>query len=92
MNWLRRIIGYGTSSKCKLFVADPRFDDWETVRQFEDLASAQSWCQHLRESGIEAVLTSDWPLDRYDRGDIMLCVAPGHWSDAEELLSGLEEY
>jgi hypothetical protein len=29
---------------------------------------------------------SDWPLDRFGRGDIALRVPPGRWSDAEELL------
>jgi hypothetical protein len=32
------------------------------------------------------VLTADWPLDGFGRGDIALRVPPGRWSDAEELL------
>jgi hypothetical protein len=70
-------------------VADPRFDSWEMVRDFEDLATARAFRQQVAEAGIEAVLTADWPLDRFGRGDITLRVPPGAWSDAEELLSGL---
>jgi hypothetical protein len=73
-----------------LVVGDPRFDGWDVVRDFEDLATARAWRQHLTEAGFEAVLTSDYPLDQFDRGDIALRVAPGYWSDAEELLSGLD--
>jgi hypothetical protein len=75
----------------ELYVGDPSFDDWEVVRDFEDLETARAWHQHLREAGIEAVLTSDWPLDRFNRGDIALRVQPGRWSDAEEFLSELDE-
>jgi hypothetical protein len=68
-------------------VGDPRFDDWEVVRDFEDLDSARAWHQNLVEQGIaEAALTADWPLDRFGRGDIALRVPPGRWSEAEELL------
>ena len=74
-----------------LFVGDARFDDWEVVRDFEDLASAQAWRQHLAEAGIEAVMTSDWPLDQFERGDIAVRVPPGRWSDAEEALGELDE-
>ncbi len=74
----------------ELHVGDPRFDDWEVVRELDDLDAARAWRQHLEDAGIEAVITSDWPLDRHGRGDIMLQVPPGRWSEAEELLSGLE--
>jgi hypothetical protein len=70
----------------ELYVGDPRFDDWEVVRDFEDLESAQAWRQHLEEVGIEAVITADWELDRFGRGDIALRVPPGMWSEAEEAL------
>lgn len=69
-----------------IHVRDPRFDDWEVVRDFEDLNAAEAWRQHLEEAGIDSTLTSDWPLDRFGRGDIALRVPPGRWSDAEELL------
>jgi hypothetical protein len=75
----------------EIHIGDPRFDDWEVVHDFEDLATARTWCEHLAEAGIEAAITSDWPLDRFGRGDIALRVPPGRWSDAEEFLSGLEE-
>ncbi len=69
-----------------LHVGDPRFDEWEVVRDFEDLESARAWRQHLTEAGIEAEITADWPLDRFGRGDIALRVPPGRWSEAEEAL------
>ncbi len=73
-------------------VGDPRFDDWEVVRDFEDLDSARAWHQNLVEQGIaEAALTADWPLDRFGRGDIALRVPPGTWSEAEELLGPDED-
>jgi hypothetical protein len=74
----------------RLHIGDPRFDDWEVVRDFEDLESAQAWRQHLDEAGIEAVITSDYELDRFGRGDISLQVPPGRWSEAEEFLSNLD--
>jgi hypothetical protein len=67
-------------------VGDPRFDDWEVVRDYEDLETARAFRQQVEEAGITAVLTSDWPLDRFGRGDIALRVPPGAWSDAELLL------
>jgi hypothetical protein len=70
-------------------VGDPRFDDWEVVHDFEDLTTARAWHRHLEEAGIEAVITSDWPLDRFARGDIALRVPEGRWSEADEFLSGL---
>ena len=80
---LARLIKGGPDT---VHIGDPRFDEWEVVRDFEDAKSAQAWRQHLVEAGIEAELTSDWPLDRFGRGDIALRVPPGRWSDAEELL------
>jgi hypothetical protein len=74
----------------QVHVGDPRFDDWEVVRDFEDLATARAFRQQLADAGLESVLTADWPLDRFDRGDIALRVPPGGWSDAEELLSGID--
>lgn len=71
-------------------VGDPRFDGWEVVRDFEDLETARAFRQQVAEAGMEAVLTSDWPLDRFGRGDIALRVPADAWSDAEDLLSGLE--
>jgi hypothetical protein len=70
----------------ELHVGDPRFDDWEVVRDFEDLKAGRAWLQQLAEQGVEAVLTADHPLDRWGRGDIALRVPPGRWSEANELL------
>ena len=74
-----------------LHVGDPRFDDWEVVHDFEDLTTARAWRRHLDEAGVEAVITADWPLDRFGRGDIALRVPPGEWSRAEELLGEADE-
>ena len=71
-------------------MGDPRFDAWEVVRDYEDLATARAFRQHVQEAGIDAVLTSDWPLDRFGRGDIALRVPPDAWGEAEVLLDGLE--
>ena len=60
------------------------------MRDFEDVETARAWRQHLEEAGLEAVITSDRPLDRFGRGDIALRVPPGRWSEAEEFLSGLD--
>jgi hypothetical protein len=70
----------------ELRVADPRFDDWEVVRDFGELETARAFRQSLAERGVESVLTADWPLDAFGRGDIALRVPPGRWSEAEELL------
>ena len=70
----------------ELHVGDPRFDDWEVVRDFEDLDAARSFRQHLGERGLESVLTADWPLDEFGRGDIALRVPTGSWGDAERAL------
>jgi hypothetical protein len=76
----------GGGAEPAIHVGDPRFDEWDVVRDFEDVESARAWRQHLREAGIECALTADWPLDRFGRGDIALRVPPGLWSDAEEVL------
>jgi len=71
-------------------VDDPSFDAWEVVRDFGDAKTARAWRQALDEAGIDAVLTADWPLDRFGRGDIALRVRSEDWSDAELLLSNLD--
>jgi hypothetical protein len=93
MTWFRRRSrgGRAPGDQGQLHLGDPRFDDWEVVHDFEDLETARAWRQHLADAGIEAVITSDWPLDRFGRGDIALRVPPGRWSDAEDFLSGLSE-
>jgi hypothetical protein len=74
----------------KVRVGDAAYDAWEVVRDFEDADTARAWRQHLDEAGIEAVLTADWPLDRFGRGDIALRVRPETWGDAEALLSNYD--
>lgn len=76
--------------KAELHVGDPRFDDWDVVRDFAELDAARAFRQNLAERGQESVLTADWPLDRFGRGDIALRVPPGTWSQAEELLEAPE--
>ena len=71
-------------------VGDPRFDDWEPVANFGDVETGRAFAEHLREAGLEAVLTADWEPDRFGRGDLQLQVPPGRWSEAEEILSGLD--
>jgi hypothetical protein len=34
-------------------VGDPRFDSWEVVRDFEDVATARAFRQQVTEAGIE---------------------------------------
>jgi len=70
----------------ELQIADPRFDEWEVVRDFGELETARAFRQTLTDQGVEAVLTADWPPDEHGRGDIALRVPPGRWSEAEELL------
>ncbi|HET7485703.1 MAG TPA: hypothetical protein VFJ64_10060 [Solirubrobacterales bacterium] len=72
-------------------VDDPRFDSWEVVRDFADVKTARAWHQALKEAQIEAVLTADWPLDRFGHGDIALRVQGPDWSEAEWLLSNLDD-
>ncbi|MBK5232829.1 MAG: hypothetical protein JJE13_07595 [Thermoleophilia bacterium] len=85
----KKVVSFGDGSD-RIHIGDPRFDDWEVVHEFEDLQTGLAWVQVLRDHGMEAVLTSDWELDRYKRGDIQLQVPPGNWSEAEELVSGLD--
>jgi hypothetical protein len=72
-------------------VGDPTYDDWTVMRDFEDLETALAFRDQLRDAGIKAVLTSDWELDRFHRGDIALRVERGDYGDAEVLLSGLDD-
>jgi hypothetical protein len=72
-------------------VGDASYDDWAVVRDFEDLETALAFRDQLRDAGIKAVLTSDWDLDRFRRGDIALRVEAGDYGNAEVLLSGLDD-
>ena len=70
----------------ELHVGNASYDDWDVVRDFDELETARAWRQQLTDGGVEAVITSDYPLDEYGRGDIALRVPPGKWSEANELL------
>jgi hypothetical protein len=70
----------------ELHVGDAAYDDWEVVRDFGELETARAIRQSLTDQGVEAVLTADWPLDEWGRGDIALRVPPGRWSEANDLL------
>ena len=88
---LRNLFGFSRNSMrpdgiAELKVGDASYDDWEVVRDFNDLETARAWRQQLTDSGMEAVITSDHPLDEWGHGDIALRVRPGRWSEAEELL------
>jgi hypothetical protein len=87
----RQLFGVGEDSLhpdglAELQVGDANYDDWDVVRDFEELEAARAWRQQLTDAGVEAVITSDYPLDEYGRGDIALRVPPGRWSEANELL------
>lgn len=70
----------------ELRVGDAAFDDWDVVADFDRLDTARAFRQALADQGEDAVLTSDWPLDEWGRGDIALRVPPGRGPGAEELL------
>jgi hypothetical protein len=70
----------------ELRVGDAAYDDWDVIQDFEDLETARAFRQSLTDQGMTAVLTADWPLDEWGRGDIALRVPPGQASDAEDLL------
>ena len=70
----------------ELHVGDPQFDDWKVVQDFSDLEAARAFRQYLGEHGLDSVLTADWPLDEFGKGDIALRVSPERWSEAEALL------
>lgn len=70
----------------QVHIGDPRFDDWETVDEFEDLSTATAFAGRLDELEIPNALTSDWPLDRSGRGAIYLQVPGEHYGDAAAAL------
>lgn len=88
---LRDLLGVGTGSLhpdglAEIHIGDASYDDWEVVRDFEELETARAWRQQLTDAGLDAVITSDHPVDEFGRGDIALRVPPGRWSEANELL------
>ncbi len=73
-----------------VLVGDPRVDGWESMASFADQPTALAWRDQLRSMGVEACCVSDYPLDRFGRGDIHLVVPPGEWSRANEILDNLD--
>ncbi|HEY7965722.1 MAG TPA: hypothetical protein VID68_01715 [Solirubrobacteraceae bacterium] len=71
-------------------IADPRFEDWQTVAEFADTETAVAWRDQLRNLGIEAACVADHPLDSLGRGEIWLAVPPGEWSRANEVIENLD--
>ncbi len=78
------------SREPQVAIADPRFEDWETITTFEDRETALAWRDQLRSLDVEAACVADHPLDSHGRGDIYLVVAPGQWSRANEIVEQLD--
>jgi hypothetical protein len=76
MGGLFRRRGLPPHSRIVLHVGDAAFDDWPIVGEYEQIETAKAFCQHLREGGFAAELTSDWPLDDFGTGDIALRTHP----------------
>ena len=90
---MRRFRLFGASPKdppCAA-IADPRFENWETVSTFEDRDTALAGRDQLRALGVDAACVADHPLDRRGRGDIYVVVPPEQWSRANEVLENLDE-
>ena len=56
---LRDLLGVGAGSLhpdglAELHVGDASYDDWDVVRDFEDLETARAWRQQLTDAGLEA--------------------------------------
>jgi hypothetical protein len=73
-----------------VLIADPRFEDWETVSRFDDERTALAWRDQLRAMGVDAQCAADHPLDRFRRGDIYLVVRPSQWTRANEIVENLD--
>jgi hypothetical protein len=72
-------------------IADPRFEDWQSVSVFEERRTAVAWRDQLRALGIDASCVADHRLDAFGRGDIYLVVPPAQWSRANEIVENLDE-
>ena len=72
-------------------IADPRFEDWQTVSVFEDQDTAVAWRDQLRATGVNASCVADHPLDRFGKGDIYLVVPSEQWSLANEIVENLDD-
>jgi hypothetical protein len=76
--------------EAEVHIGDASFDDWDVIRDFSELETARAWRQSLTDRGVEAVLTADWPLDEYGRGDIALRVPNGKGVAAGDMLEDAE--
>lgn len=86
---LARLLSRGAREP-PVLIADPRFEQWETVSTFAESDTAVAWRDQLRGLGLDAACVADHPLDARGRGDIYLVVAPGQWSRANEIVENLE--
>ena len=80
----------GVAREPDVSIDDPRFEGWETVATFEDEKTAVAWRDQLRALRVDSACVADHKPDRFGRGDIYLVVPPGRWSEANEILEGLE--
>jgi hypothetical protein len=87
---IRRFGTRRATSEPRVHVADPRFENWETVSTFEEQTTALAWRDQLRGLGVDAACAADHPLDRFGRGDIFLVVPPDQWSRANEIIENLD--
>jgi len=67
---------------------DPRFDGWETVEEYEDLATATAFAGRLTELEIPNALTADHAPDGHGRGAIYLQVPGQQYDEATVALEG----
>jgi len=67
---------------------DPRFDGWETVEEYEDVATATAFAGRLTELEIPNALTADHAPDRHGRGAIYLQVPGDQYDEATVALEG----
>jgi hypothetical protein len=87
---IRRFLRGRSAKEPAVSIGDPRLEGWESVSVLEDEKTAVAWRDQLRAMGIDASCVADHPLDRAGRGDIYLVVPPGQWSQANEIVDGLE--
>ncbi|HWF36160.1 MAG TPA: hypothetical protein VG295_12350 [Solirubrobacteraceae bacterium] len=80
----------GRAKEPVISIGDPRLDGWETVSALEDEKTAVAWRDQLRAMGVDASCVADHPPDRFGRGDIYLVVPPEQWSQANEIIEGLD--
>jgi len=74
----------------ELHVEALEYDGWAVVEDYENLQTALAFRDRLRELGLEAELTADYPLDRFGRGDIALRVPEWQYGEATVALDGLD--